>query len=321
MWAGVGAGVLAAGAAVYLLVAGWGGAVRAGEEPGWFDPDSWVFFEVLDRMNSPFGVVTVGRHPDLGRIMYANYRVLCVENKNDSEYEMGAVVGYVFEERQRKGGAGPRSVLSIGLGCGFTLLALAGSPGLEPIDVVEINPAVIEMARKHFSDCTDDVFDSPKVDIVEDEGFHHLRMSDRRYGAIVVDIENPSVIHSSPLYTDEFFGAARAHLEEDGLLALWAYAGSVEYYKVLMNTLRNHFDHVVMRSNIDGNMVYFASAGPLPEIFRTPTEIGFQERVEAYPTRLVNTLGNQAIQGLFKPGEYFFLPDWYEDPYIPKLTR
>ena len=323
-WPGVAASGLALAASIYLLATGWGPerAPSHADRPSWFDADSWVFFDVLDRRTSPHGLITVGRHPELGKIMYVNYRVLCVENKNDSEYEMGALVGYVFEERDRRTGKETRNrVLSVGLGCGYTLLALAGSPSLDPIEVVEINPAVIEMATKHFAESTEDVFSSEKVDIIEDEGFHYLRLSKNTYDAVVVDIENPSVIHSSPLYTDEFFETAAAHLTPKGLVAVWAYAGGVEYYKVLMNTMRRHFAHVVMRSNIDGNIVYFASQEPLAELYQTPTEVTFQKQVEAFPSDDINTLGNQVLQRLFKPREYFFLPDWYEDPYIPKLVK
>jgi spermidine synthase len=319
-WPGFGASVLALGAALYLLVSTWSVPdvpVMKHEGPSWFDQDSWVFFDVLERKNSPYGVITVGRHPDLGKIMYANYRVLCVELKNDSEYEMGALVGLVFENRGEK----KAGVLSIGLGCGYTLMALAGSPSLDPVDVVEINPVVIDMAKKHFADSTEQVFSLDKVNIVEDEGYHFLRLSPRTYDAVVVDIENPSVIHSSPLYTDEFFATARAHLSPDGLLAMWAYRGDTRYCKVLLNTMRGHFKHVIIRSNIDGNYVYFASQSPLDEIMQTPTEVAFQKRVEAYPVDVINTLGNQVLQRLFKPREYFFLPDWFEDPYIPKLER
>lgn len=318
---GIGAAVLTCGAALYLLASSWGVPevpVMRGDGPSWLDKDSWVFFKVLDRKNSPYGVITVGEHPDLGKIMYANYRVLCVEYKNDSEYEMGAIVGLVFETRDEETSA---RVLSVGLGCGYTLMALAGSPKLDPIDVVEINPVVIQMARKHFTDSTEDVFSRGKVNIVEDEGYHYLRLSTETYDAIVVDIENPGVIHSSPLYTDEFFATARAHLSPGGLVATWAYRGDARYCKVLYNTMRKHFDSVLIRSNIDGNYVYFASNRPLPEIIQTPGEINFQKRVEVFPADAVNTLGNQVLQRLFKPREYFFLPDWFEDPYIPKLER
>jgi len=325
LWPGMAAAAAAGAAAVYLFALALerpSAPADAGSGPSWFDPDSWVFFEVLDRRNSPYGVVTVGRHPDLGKILYMNYRVECVENKNDSEYEMGALVGYVFEERDRRSGTTrKRSVMSVGLGCGYTLMALSGSPVLDPIEVVEINPAVIELSTKHFAESTEDVFSKENVRIVEDEGFHHLRLSDATYDAIVVDIENPGVIHSSPLYTDEFYDASRRHLSEDGLMAVWAYAGGAEYYKVLLNTLVRHFPHVVIRSNIDGNMVFFASASPLPEIYQTPSEIAFQRRIEAFPSSTISTLGNQVLQRLFKPRDYFFLPDWYEDPYIPKLER
>lgn len=321
-WGALAAAAVACAAAVYLTSSTWSvpdfPATAGKEGPSWFDRDSWVFFEVLDRAPSPYGIITVGRHPTLGKILYANYRVECVENRNDSEYEMGALVGLVFESR---GGAGKARVASIGLGCGYTLMALAGSPKLDPIDVVEINPVVIRMARKHFADSTGNVFASPKVSIFEDEGYHYMRLTETAYDAVVIDIENPGVIHASPLYTDEFFATAREKLSPDGLVAVWAYRGDARYCKVLFNTLRGHFANVRIRSNIDGNYVFFASDASLDEIFQTPLEIAFQEEVEAYPTDVVNTLGNQVLQRLFKPREYFFLPDWVEDPYIPKLER
>jgi spermidine synthase len=319
-WAGIGVAVGAGAAAAYMLAITWGGPqVQPGREgPSWFDADSWVFFDVLDRRPSPYGVITVSRHPELGKIMYANYRVLCVENRNDSEYEMGALVGLFFEERDP---GESKRVLSVGLGCGYTLLALEGSPSLDPIDVVEINPAVIDLASLHFSESTYDVFDSEKVSIIEDDGFHFLRTTRRDYDAIVVDIENPSVIHSSPLYTDEFFATAEERIANDGILAVWAYAGGAEYCKVLYNTIHRHFAHVLIRSNIDGNLVYFASDRPLDVLLQTPSEAAFQRRVLAYPSNAVNTLGNQVLVRLFKPREYFFLPDWYEDPYIPRLEE
>ncbi len=320
-WAGIGIAASASAASAWLLVLSWGGPEAPssqGDVASWFDPDSWVFFEVLDREHSPYGVITIGRHPELGRIMYANYRVLCVENSNDSEYEMGALVGLFFETQ---GGDRKNRVLSVGLGCGYTLYALEGSPAIDAIDVVEINPAVIDLAPKHFADSTQDVFSSEKVSITEDEGFHFLRMSQATYDAVVIDIENPSVIHSSPLYTDEFFATAKKKMSPDGLLAVWAYAGGAEYCKVLHNTMRRHFEHVLIRSNIDGNFVYFASNEPPDAILQTPSEVAFQERVMAFPTDAINTLGNQVLLRLFKPREYFFLPDWYEDPFIPRLQK
>jgi spermidine synthase len=320
-WPGLAGAAAALAATAYLSAGSWRGPeVRAAprDGPSWFDKDSWVFFNVIDQKYSPYEVITVGRHPKLGKIMYANYRVLCVENRNDSEYEMGALVGLFFEKKKP---ARPARTLSLGLGCGYTLMALEGSPALDPIDVVEINPVVIEMARKHFAESTGNVFASKKVRIVEDEGFHYLRTSQESYDAIVMDIENPSVLQSGPLYTDEFFARSRECLSPGGLLAVWAYRGGLEYCKVLYNTMRRYFGRVVIRSNIDGNYVYFASNASLDDIFQTPAELKFQKMVEAYPTDAISTLGNQVLQRLFKPREYFFFPDWFEDPYIPRLVR
>ncbi len=320
-WAGAGAAVALVAATTWLTARGWTRAETDGPRtdlPAWFDDDSWVFFHVIDRENSPYGVITIGERPELGKIMYVNYRVLCVENRNDSEYEMGAVVALALEGR----GAGRKhDVLSIGLGCGYTLSALAESPSIDLVEVVEVNPVVIDMARKHFADSTGHVLDRKNVKVVEDEGYHHVRMADGKYDAIVIDIEEPSVVHSSPLYTDEFYAAAREKLSGDGILAVWAYRGDEEYCKVLLNTLRRHFPHVVIRSNIDVNLVYLASLQPVKAFIQTPNEAAFQQAVERFPSEGVNTLGNQILQRLFKPREYYFLPDRFEDPFIPKFAQ
>lgn len=82
------------------------------------------------------------------------------------------------------------------------------------IDGVEIDPEVSEAARRYLG-----LGDNPRLDVVTADARPYLELSDERYDVIVVDAYRQPYI---PFYlaTQEFFVAAREHLEPGGVLAL-----------------------------------------------------------------------------------------------------
>lgn len=155
-------------------------------------------------------------------------------------------------------------VLNIGLGCGFTLAAiLENNP--QQVTVAEINPTIYE-AADFFRDYTNDAINDPRVDIVIQDGAEFLRTTDQKFDAIVIDIENPAVAHSSPLYTVEYLQYAKQHLNENGKIGLWAYhSQNDKYLKSLLTTFQVVFDNVVFAEFEDPGYVYLfvASDGPV----------------------------------------------------------
>jgi len=128
-------------------------------------------------------------------------------------------------------------VLNIGLGCGLTL-----EKCLEyntTVDVVEINEQVVN-ANKVMTD----VLENPRVNLIIDDGLHYLRIGKNKYDSVLIDIENPTIAHSSGLYTVDAFKIINNSLTETGAFALWSYSGNLIYYDILFYSLKEAFPYV-----------------------------------------------------------------------------
>lgn len=145
------------------------------------------------------------------------------------------IVDYVFENI-----AVPDArVLNIGLGCGLTLSAIL-TKTTAPVDVVEINPVVVEVNRLQST-----LLEDPNINLINDEGLNYLRNDNTKYDAIVIDIEEPAVIHASDLYTVEAFEEIEKSLVDGGVFGLWVNrCKNEEYSDIIYNTLHRVFTHV-----------------------------------------------------------------------------
>ena len=82
------------------------------------------------------------------------------------------------------------------------------------VTIVEINPVVYEAARSHFASWNGEVLDMDHVSVIIDDGAAILRKMEEHYDAIVIDIEEATVIQSSPLYTVDYFRIAKSKLHD-----------------------------------------------------------------------------------------------------------
>jgi len=131
------------------------------------------------------------------------------------------------------------NVLNIGLGCGLSLEEILKNVDNQ-VDIVEINPVVVE-ANKFMTD----VLNNEKVNLIVQEGFDYLRKTDKIYDSIIIDIENPNVVHASNIYTKESFKILEEKLAKDGTFGLWVCpCGNNEYYDVIYYTLLESFNYV-----------------------------------------------------------------------------
>lgn len=103
-----------------------------------------------------------------------------------------------------------KSALIVGLGTGRTASALAAS-GLSP-DVVEIEPAVVDYARKFFG---------YTGNAIVDDGLHYVSTTDRVYDVVLIDANLGNALPEH-LVTNQAFGAYRARLAPDGVLVVRA---------------------------------------------------------------------------------------------------
>ena len=161
------------------------------------------------------------------------------------------IVQYVFDNVS----APDAHVLNVGLGCGLTLSSIL-TKTTAPVDVIEINPVVVEVNRLQST-----LLENPHINLIQDEGLNYLRNTTRKYDAVIIDVEEPAVIHSSNLYTLEAFTEIKRSLTSGGVFGLWVNrCKSEEYNDIIYNTLNRVFAHVYQT---DDN-IFIASDSILP---------------------------------------------------------
>ena len=145
-------------------------------------------------------------------------------------------------------------VLCIGMGVGIVPRDLARE-GIA-VDVVEINPAVVPVAKKYFD------LDPSAFHLVIGDGRQFLNTSTARYDAVILDAFNGD---SSPshLMSREAFTAISRVLNPDGVLVMNSFADldpSNDFVaSSLARTLRSVFPSLRVHGIRGGNTLFVAS--------------------------------------------------------------
>jgi spermidine synthase len=111
------------------------------------------------------------------------------------------------------------SLLLVGYGGGVVLDDVP--EGVKRIDVIEIEPRVIDAniatrsLRKH------DPLTDQRLNIIINDARAALNLTNRRYDAIVSQPSHPWTAAASHLYTREFLLQSRAHLTDNGVFVQW----------------------------------------------------------------------------------------------------
>jgi spermidine synthase len=109
-----------------------------------------------------------------------------------------------------------KKVLVIGAGDGGTVRELTRYERIEQIDMVEIDPMVVEVSRKYLPQ-TACKLDDPRVHIYYEDGLKFVRRKENEYDLILVDSTDPFG-PGEGLFTKEFYGNCYHALKEDGIL-------------------------------------------------------------------------------------------------------
>lgn len=238
-----------------------------------FAPTAFHFYR-----NSPFGAVSV-----VNKTLYLNGKEQCSLLYPESASER-KIVDYALVPFA--GVSDTLHVLNIGLGCGLTVSKVLGYDNTQ-LDVAEINPVVVE-ANKRFTH----TFEGRAFRLFIGDGFEFMRHSADTYHAIVLDVEDPKVLHSSPLYTTESFALVKNRLAHDGIFAFWTYEPPQwkspksirRYLDILYYSLKKSFEHVYW----------------YPRVFvATDREIGDGQEYAPQSEYEINTLDRNTISSVF----------------------
>jgi hypothetical protein len=165
-----------------------------------------------------------------------------------------------------------KSLLVVGFGGG---VALEGAPdSVKDIDVIELEPEVIEANRAVSSFRSHDPLADARVNIIINDARNALRLTSKRYDIIVSQPSHPWTAGASHLYTREFMSIAKNHLRKDGVFVQWMNTEFVDeqLLRTLAMTLLNVFTNVRAYQPNPGALFLLASDGELKiehEIART----------------------------------------------------
>lgn len=140
----------------------------------------------------------------------------------------------------------PRSAFVVGLGTGTTAGWVADVPDMQQVDVVELEPAMTTLVRDHFAPVNRHVLDKKNVRLIPGDAREALLAAGRSYDLVISEPSNPYRAGVSTLFTQEFYAAARARLNERGLFAQWVQGYEVDSQAIrqVYATLCSIFPHV-----------------------------------------------------------------------------
>jgi predicted membrane-bound spermidine synthase len=111
----------------------------------------------------------------------------------------------------------PKRVLSIGMSTGAWIRAVQGFAGVETIDVVEINPAYVQLTRQ-YADLAP-LLDDPRVHIHIDDGRRWLRRNpEARYDLVIQNTTYHWRANADNLLSQEYLQNVRTHMNPGAVL-------------------------------------------------------------------------------------------------------
>ena len=156
--------------------------------------------------------------------------------ENELGYSKYFEIPLIYEPEHKK-------VLMVGLAGGAVARELVTKYNLE-MDVVEIEPKMLDLARKYF-------YWNDEAKVYFDDGRHFIQNSNEKYDVIIIDIG--LVFPAWHLYTKQTFEEYEEHLNNDGILMINLIAAKEgEHAKTtqsLYNTLNLVFKEVLVMNH------------------------------------------------------------------------
>lgn len=123
-------------------------------------------------------------------------------------------------------GESTRSALVLGGGDGLAARELLRRPGIDTIVQVELDPAVIDVARTRLREANGGALDDPRVTVVIDDAMTWLRHSHPEvrppggFDAVIVDLPDPDTPVLGRLYSTEFYALVTRALAPGGRMVV-----------------------------------------------------------------------------------------------------
>jgi spermidine synthase len=192
--------------------------------------------------------------------------------RNNGLPEAGAVpqgTPHLFSN-QRMLGAMPvlarpdtKTALIVGFGAGTAITGLP--PTVEEVDVIELEPKVIEANRSISDRRKYKPLDDPRVSLVINDARSALALTTKKYDMVVSQPSHPWSAGASHLYTREYMQIVSDHLSDDGVFLQWINSQFVDeaLLKSLCATILDVYPHVRIYQWSSQVLFFLASHEPM----------------------------------------------------------
>ena len=215
----------------------------------------WRGLHLLASRDSIYGNLAVTETGSV-RSLYENGLILA-NSPDESAAEES--VHYALLEH-----SAPRHILMIGGGASGGVAQALRHPTVDRIDLVELDPALIAVAREFFPTESSPLRSDSRVHMHYADGRAYLSSTRDSFDVIIVSVPDPQTTQLNRFYTAEFFQIAREHLEPGGLLALQLHSSEeaispdlAEFLRCINRTLSGVFPYVVA---VPGETIHFFGA-------------------------------------------------------------
>ena len=201
---------------------------------------------IADYMESPFGRIVITREGpqhtfwESGVPLYSEHNVIESEEK----------IHYPLSQLDKVG-----RVLLISGGFGESIDEVEKYHP-QAVDYVELDPYLTKAAQKLGI-----IRRKPWLNIINMDGRQYIKQCDQRYDAIIVDLPEPDTFQINRFFTVEFFGQAKACLNQGGIFSFSLnyspnYIGEAgrEKLSAIFNTAKVHFKNILL---LPGEKAYF----------------------------------------------------------------
>ena len=157
-----------------------------------------------------------------------------------------------------------RSLLLIGGGVNGSIVEAVRHPALERVDYVELDPAILELAREYFPDEWRMLQADPRVRVHVTDGRLFVKTTPSAFDVVIVNLPEPQNAQLNRFYTTEFFREVWSRLTPTGVLSFQLRSSEDyispelgQYLRTIHKSLRAVFPDVTV---IPGETVHFFAA-------------------------------------------------------------
>lgn len=159
----------------------------------------------------------------------------------------------------------PQNACVVGLGTGTTAGWLADVPGMQRVDVLELE-AEIRKVAEFFEPVSRNAMKHPRVNNITGDAREFLLTKGENYDLIISEPSNPCRAGVANLYTREFYRNASQRLTKSGIFCQWLQGYEVEPSTIstVIATLRKVFPKVEVWSTQSVDMLLVCSNDDTP---------------------------------------------------------